>query len=179
MTPRFGQITFLHGGNDLPSGSTERLESVLRATYPTVLYAHPFVPFDLNAEEAFGFVRKNYVSRMQAGSLLVGLDRGGLIACAVQSAFPALGLSVFAVNSPVEEDGLAAKPGSDRLALYSSAYPPIKGRCGWSALAPLAYDVPWLSSGCGIYYPLAYLISSFSQDADMDKHVAMLFGDAL
>jgi hypothetical protein len=174
---RFSQITILHGRSELSSGSAERLEATLRAAYPAVAFARPFVPSDLSAKDAFDFVLRNYGSRMQIDSLLVGLERGGLIACAVQVALPALRLSVCAVNSPTEEDGLAAGTGApnSRLALYSSAYPPIKGRCDWKTLTPLAYDVPWLASGCdNSFYPLAYLISSFNHGADMDKYVAMM-----
>lgn len=173
---RFNQITLLHGRDELPSGSGERLEAILRATYPAIIFARPFVPFDLDTKDAVKFVLRNYVSRMETDSLLVGLERGGLIACAAQTTFPALRLSVCAVNSPTEEDGIVLEPGTlNRLALYSSAYPPIKGRCDWKTLTPLAYDVSWLTPGCKFYYPLAYLISLFSQGADMDKQVAMLF----
>jgi hypothetical protein len=181
ITPRFNQITLLHGRNELPNGKfpgvTEHLEAILHAAYPAVLFACPFVPSDLGAKDAFFFVRKNYVSRMQADSLLVGLERGGLIACAVQDAFPALRLSVFAANSPTEDDKLVVEPcdSHTRLALYSSAYPPIKGRCDWKALTSTAYDVPWLASGCKNLYPLAYLISAYSHGVDMDKQVAMMF----
>jgi hypothetical protein len=176
ITPRFNQITFIHGRNGLPSGHVERLEAILRASYPTVLFACPFIPSDLDTKEAFEFVRKNYASRVQADSLLVGLERGGLIACAVQSAFPALNLSVFAINAPTEEDGLFAEPcpPHTRLALYSSAYAPIKRHCNWKTLTSTAYDVPWLASGKNLY-PLAYLISGYSHGADMDKQVAMMF----
>jgi hypothetical protein len=100
-----------------------------------------------------------------------------LIACSVQSLFPALNLSVFAINAPTEEDSLFAEPCAPhtRLALYSSAYPTIKGRCDWKTLTSAAYDVPWLASGCKNLYPLAYLISGYSHGADMDKQVAMMF----
>jgi hypothetical protein len=181
ITPRFNQITFLHGRNELPSGYMERLEAILHTSYPTVIFARPFVPSDLDTKDAFEFVRRNYASRIQADSLIVGLERGGLVACAMQDAFPALNLSVFAINSPTEEDGLFAEPSvpHTRLALYSSAYPPIKGRCNWSTTTPLAYDVPWLAPGCNVIYPLAYLISGYSHGADMDKQVAMLSGDEL
>jgi hypothetical protein len=173
--PRFSQITFLHGRNELPSGSTNRLEAILRETYPAVIFACPFIPSDLDTNQALDFVEKNYVSRMRVGSLLVGLERGGLIACAVQEHFPALRLSVFAANAPME-DGFAAgacEPQS-RVAVFSSKFPPIKDLCNWKVLTPLAYDVSWMTSGRNMY-PLAYLISVYSQGADLDKHVAMMF----
>lgn len=175
---RFGQITFLHGKDELPSGFVERLEAALRTAQSAVKYARPFIPSNLDTDEAHHFVVRNYVSRMEANSLLVGVGRGGLIASAVQSNFPALRLSAFAVNSPTEEDGIVAEPCASaysRVALYSSAYAPIKERCGWKDITPMAYDVPWLASGCKTLFPLAYLISAYGRGADMDKEVAMMF----
>jgi hypothetical protein len=173
---RFEQITIFHGRNELPSGSTNRLQALLRGAYPATMFACPFVPPDLDAKQALDFVKKNYVGRMQVGSLLVGLERGGLIACAVQEGFPALRLSVFAVNAPTEADGVAAGQCDPqrRVAVYSSKCPPIKNSCNWKAFTPLAYDVPWMTFGKNAY-PLAYLISVYNQGADLDKHVAMMF----
>lgn len=173
---RLNQITFLHGRDELPNGGTvERLETVLRSSYPRLDYARPLIPSDLDAKQAADFFERYYLYRLDPGSLLVGVERGGLIACAVQSAFPALKLSVVAINSPTEEDGLVV-PAFACLALYSSAYEPIKGRCDWKSLTPLAYDVPWLSEGCeNRSYPLSYLISSYSHGGDMGKEVSMLF----
>jgi hypothetical protein len=175
-TPRFSQITFLHGRNELPSGYTKRLEAVLREAHPAVTFACPFVPSDLDAKRALEFVKRNYVSRIKDGSLLVGLERGGLIACAVQRDFPSLRLSAFAANAPTSEDGVEAGecPAGSRVAVYSSKFPPIVGLCDWKASTPMAYDVPWMASGKSMY-PLAYLISVYAHGADMDKHVAKMF----
>jgi len=62
-----------------------------------------------------------------------------------------------------------------RLALYSSAYAPIHGRCDWKAITSAAFDLPWLASGFKNFFALAYLVSAFSRNADMDKEIAMLF----
>ena len=178
---RFKQITLLHGRGDSPEGPVKSLEVLLRSAHPMIQYARPLIPDDSDTQKALEWFERFYLYRVPEDSLLVGVGRGGLIACAVQNAVPALRLSVVAINAPTEEDRLVAEPGAprDRLALYSSAYPPIKGRCDWGRLTPLAYDVPWLARGCNIFYPLAYLISAYSRSADMDKEVSMLFGDEL
>jgi len=172
------QITLLHGKGDSPDGSVKSLENVLRSAHPMIQYARPLIPNDLATDKAFEWFEKFYLYRVPQDSLLVGIDRGGLIACAIQAALPGLHLSVVAINSPTDEDRLTAEPCASaysRLALYSSAYAPIKGRCDWKSITPRSYDVEWLTSGCKNFYPLAYLISAYSRGADMDKEVSMMF----
>jgi hypothetical protein len=178
---RFPQITLLHGKGDSPEGSVKSLEVALRSAHPMLQYARPLIPDNLDAEKAAEWFENFYLYRVPQASLLVGIDRGGLIACAVQNALPGLRLSVVAINAPTEEDGLIAYPSApeSRLALYSSTYPPVKGRCDWKKLTSLAYDVSWLTPGCENFYPLAYLISAWSRNADMDKEISMLFPPAL
>lgn len=173
---RFPQITFLHGRGEPPGRSTEKLEAVLRETHPMVEYARPFIP-DSDTVKALEWVERFYLYRIRQNSLLVGVERGGLIACAVQSAIPVLRLSVIAINAPTEDDKVVVEPCEPhtRVALYSSAYEPIKGRCDWKEHTSLAYDVDWLAGGCKNFYPLAYLISAFSRGAGMDKEVSMMF----
>jgi len=173
---RGGQITLLQGKDD--NGSIKSLEETLRSAHPMLEYARPLIPSNLGTKAALEWFERFYLYRVPEDSMLVGVDRGGLIACAIQSALPALRLTVVAVNSPTEDDGVIAKPSTsayNRLALYSSAYPPIEGRCDWKAVTPFAYDLSWLAPGCKNFYPLAYLISAFSRNGDMDKEVAMLF----
>ena len=180
MMNRFSQITLIHGNpahGDAAPDTVQALEAALKSAHPMVQYARPLFPSGLTAEGALEWFERYYLYRVPPNSLLVGVDRGGLIACAVQAAVPGLGLSVVAINAPTEEDKLAVEPYSlqTRLALYSSAYAPNKGRCDWKTITSAAYDLPWLASGCKNFYPLAYLISAFSRAADMDKEVAMLF----
>jgi hypothetical protein len=172
---RFSQIMLLHGQDELPSGSVERLEALLRTSHPMVKYSRPLIPMEYDTKAALDFVERYYVYRMDANSLLVGVGRGGLIASAIQFKLPALSLSVAAINSPTDEDGVTAGLSGRRLALYSSAYKPIAGRCDWHGSSPLAYDLPWLANGCENFYPLAYLISSWAQGAAMDKEISMMF----
>jgi hypothetical protein len=175
---RFPQITLLHGRGDSPEGSVKSLEVALRSAHPMLQYARPLIPDDLDAKKAAEWFEQFYLYRVPQESLLVGIDRGGLIACAVQSALPGLRLSVVAVNAPTEEDRLAAEPCASaysRLALYSSAYAPIKGRCDWMAITPRSYDVGWLADGAKNFFPLAYLISAYSLGAEMDKEVSLMF----
>src|SRR5271163_555715 len=178
MMNRFSQITILHGKDDTPDGTVKQLETALKSAHPMVQYARPLIPPDLTAEKAVEWFERYYLYRVPENSLLVGIDRGGLIACAVQTAVPGLGLSVVAINAPTEDDKLVAEQYfslQTRLALYSSAYAPIQGRCDWKAVTSAAYDLPWLASGNKNFFALAYLISAFSRAADMGKEVAMLF----
>src|SRR5271154_6896874 len=105
--PRFSQITILHGKDDNPNGQVQRLEAILKASFPMIGFSRPLIP-NLPPKEAYNWVAAQYVKRFNPNSLLIGLERGGLIACAIQTAFPALRLSVVAVNSPTAEGGLFA-----------------------------------------------------------------------
>ena len=175
--PRFSQITILHGKNDTLNGQVQRLESILKQAYPMIEFSRPLVP-NLPAKEAYDWVAAQYVKRIKPNSLIVGLERGGLIACAIQTAFSALHLSAVAINAPTAEGNLhatACQTAYSRMALYSSAYPPIKGNCGWNSYSPLAYDCSWLAKGCDAYYPLTYLISAFMGNRDMEKEVSLMF----
>jgi hypothetical protein len=175
MTTIFKQITLLHGKDDLPSGSVLRLENLLRAAFPNMEFCRPLIP-KLTAKDTVDFIKRNFMGRIKPNSLLVGLERGGLIACDLQSSFPALHLSVVAVNSPTREIGVQASPcqtSASRMALYSSAYLP-KECNDWYFYAPLNYDVEWLSKGVA-YYPVAYLITAFMGGRDMEKEVALMF----
>jgi hypothetical protein len=175
---RFPQITLLHGKDDTPSGTVQALETALKSAHPMVQYARPLIPPDLTSAKAVEWFERFYLYRVPQDSLLVGIDRGGLIACAVQAGVPGLGLSVVAIDSPTQDETLIVDQCHgfhSRLALFSSAYEPIKGRCDWKIFSSLAYDLPWLAQGCKSFFPLAYLISAYSRNSDMDKEVAMMF----
>lgn len=172
---RFSHITLLHGRDESPDGSVARLEALLRTSHPMVDYHRPLIPAHLNTKEALEWVERYYVYRMDKDSMLVGVNRGGLIACALQEKFPALRLSAVAINSTTTEDGVTLGEAGHRLALYSSAYKLIAGRCDWGAVSPLAYDLPWLAEGCQNFYPLAYLISAWARGAMMNKEVSLMF----
>jgi hypothetical protein len=175
--PRFSQITILHGKTDTPNGQVQRLESILKAAYPMLEFSRPLIP-NLPTKEALDWITQQYVKRIKPSSLLIGLERCGLIACAIQTKFPALRLSAVAINSPTADGGVSAslcQNSYSRMALYSSAYAPIKGTCQWLTYSPLAFDVSWLAKGCDAYYPLAYLISAFMGNKDMEKEVSLMF----
>ncbi len=174
--PRFPQIVILHGKDDFPTGSPARLHSVLHGAYPDVNFAMPFIP-NYPTKDAFDFVRESYGPRIQTNALIVGFERGGLIACALQEKLSALHLSVFAINAPTHEEELEAHPVSQpdsRVSIYSCAYEPIKLACEWKTLTRMAYDVPWLSKGTN-NFALSYLISAYLRAKDMDKELEMLF----
>jgi hypothetical protein len=175
--PRFSQITILHGKTDTPNGQVQRLESVLKAAYPMLEFSRPLIP-NVPTKEALDWIAAQYIKRIKPNSLLVGLDRGGLLACAIQTKFPALRLSAVAINAPTADNGVSASiclSSYSRMALYSSAYPPVKGVCNWQTFSPLAFDCSWLAKGCDAYYPLAYLISAFMGNKDMEKEVSLMF----
>jgi hypothetical protein len=177
MTSRFPQITLLHGRGELPDGSVERLEAILRPKYDRVDFARPYIP-DIPSGQAFGMMKEAYGGRLQPNSLIIGFERGGLLACALQSAFPVLHLSAVAINAPAFDISLRAEPcqnGYSRVALYSSVYAPIADRCDWMKLTPMAFNVPWLSDGVKEYYPIAYLVDAFIRGQDMDKEVSLMF----
>lgn len=177
ILPRFSQITILHGKGDTPVGQVGRLESILRAAYPMIEFSRPLIP-NLPTKEAYEWIAAQYVRRFKPNSLLIGMERGGLIASAIQTAFPVLHLSVVAINSPTSEGGVHAsqcQAPMSRMALFSSAYPPLKNNCTWHTHSPLAFDCTWLSKGCDAYYPLAYLISAFMGGRDMEKEVSLMF----
>jgi hypothetical protein len=179
--PRLPQTILFHGKEDLPNGNVLRLENLLRASFPNMEFARPLIPSWMSTSEAIEFVKTAFANRIKTGSFLVGIGRGGLIACALQSAFPALHLSVVAVNSPTRERNAKkeiiaqASPCQNsysRMALYSSAYLPMEN--DWHLYAPLHFDVSWLSKGV-VFYPIAYLISAFLGGRDMEKEVSNMF----
>jgi len=170
---RFADVVWLGRGD-----TVARLSAVLDRKDPFVLHRAPYVP-DIPAAEALAFVTQNYASKLRKGSLLVGLERGGLLACCLQRSFPALSLSVFAVNSPTREGDIITMPAvgnpANRAALFSSAYKPIRGRCDWDFTAE-SLDVGWLREGLAdAVYPVSYLISAYMRGSDMKKEVSLLF----
>jgi hypothetical protein len=160
------------------TSAVARLSAILDRKDPFTTHRTPYVP-DMAAPDALAFVSANYASKIKKGTLLVGLERGGLVACCLQRSFPALALSVVAVNSPTREGDLVTMPAvgnpGNRLALFSSAYKPISGRCDWDFTAQ-AYDVGWLRDGVdNAFYPVSYLVSAFMRGSDMKKEVALMF----
>lgn len=160
------------------SDAVARLSAVLDRKDPFVTHRTPYVP-DVAAADALAFVTANYASKLKKGSLLIGLERGGLVACCLQRSFPALSLSVVAVNAPTREGDLITMPAvgnpGNRLALFSSAYKPIRGRCDWDFTAQ-AFDVGWLRDGAdSASYPVSYLVSAYMRGLDMKKEVSLLF----
>jgi hypothetical protein len=169
----FSHVTFLHGLDDLPNGSVERLQTILAKECRNVSFSRPLIPPGLPAEDAFTSMLE-YSTWIKPYSLLVGLGRGGLIANAIQCSRPALSLSTFVINAPTQEDGLLSMPWTDRVALYSSLYPPIRGRCLWDRFAGQDFDVPWLAHGVEMaYYSVAAIIVAHMEQRDLAKEIAL------
>jgi len=161
-----------------PGAAVARLSLILDRKDPFVAHRTPYVP-DAGAADALAFVTANYASKIKKGTLLVGLERGGLVACCLQRSFPALSLSVVAVNSPTRDGDIITMPAlgnpSNRLALFSSSYKPIAGRCDWEFTAQ-AFDVGWLRDGvANAFYPVSYLVSAYMRGLDMKKEVSLMF----
>ena len=187
--PRFDHVVVLHdGGDEWPGGPAAELTRHLRHVHPGLTVASPEVgyggrvwatPGSDGAAWARGWARRNsaFVERRY---LVVGLGLGGLVACAAQDALPSWGLAVFAVNSPTREGGVSAwdiPARAERFSLFSGAYAPIAGRCGWEAgrNASGTADVAWLADGVGrSHHALAYMVNAFLCGADMDRETRLL-----
>lgn len=177
MTVGFSQITILHDRQDSPAGTSINLLHAMQSAFPDIKYSMPYLPPGMATRDALNFLTDNYVRMVNPDSLIVGFGQGGLLACAVQQRVPVLRLSAFAINAPVCDGDVAAEMNRDwysRIAVYSSSYPLIKGKCDWAAHASMAYDVPWLAKEPA-YYPLAYLISAYGRGSNMEQEVKMLF----
>jgi len=149
----------------------------MQGAFPEIKYSTPYLPPNLPTADALDFLTDNYIRMVGRESLLVGFGRGGLLACALQQKVPALRLHAFAVNAPVRDGNVAAEMNQSfysRVSVYSSAYAPIKGNCDWDTRSSMAYDVPWLANG-DAYYPLAYLISAYGRNADMEQEIKLIF----
>jgi len=107
-------------------------------------------------------------------ALIVGIGETGTVAAYLQERFLDLNLSVIAVNSPTNFQQTKLKRHPNRVALYSSHYPPIQGRCDWKDLADISFDIGWLqhgilseSGGNLCKYSIANLITQYLTGFDL------------
>jgi hypothetical protein len=175
---RFSTVVFLHDREDNPDGHVGELTRILSESHPNVRFLRPSLPTG-----GFLAVAAALFPLFVPNSLMVGIGSGGLFAVAMQERFPALNLSVCAINSSPEQDELAypwttAKAYSlGRVILYSSQYEPLRGKQPeqWSKYCDLVFDVPWLSGGVQkAFYSTSYLISTFMRGLNMAKEVASI-----
>lgn len=173
----FRQITILPDKGETPAGSPTSLLNVIKGAFPEISYHTPYLPPGLDTADALRFLTDHYTRHIERDSLVVGFGRGGLLAVALQQAVPTLRLHAFAVNAPTQDGGVWAKMNESyysRIAVYSSAYPPIRDVCHWEECSGMAYNVPWLSKG-DVYYPLAYLIAAYGRGADINEEIKLIF----
>jgi hypothetical protein len=178
LESRFSTVVLLHDREDNPDGHVGELARLLSESHPNVRFSRPPLPAG-----SFQSVAVALSPLFVPYSLLVGIGTGGRFAIGMQERFPALNLSVFAINPPTKHDDLAyaypyctakAYP-SERVVLYSSQYEPLRGEHPeqWSKYCELVFDVPWLSGGVQkAYYSTSYLISTFMRGLNTAKEVA-------
>jgi alpha-beta hydrolase superfamily lysophospholipase len=129
---------------------------------------------DASALESYRWLSSYLLPETPCNSVLFGIGLGGLLAAKLQEDYPAKRLSVVAVNAPLYEGSISLSSlVSNRVAIYSSAYTPIAGRCDWGRYAGQAYDVPWLQHGIkNTKYGLAYLLTAYMQIENLAYEVA-------
>lgn len=135
---------------------------------------------DASALESYRGLSSSLLPVVPSNSVIFGIGLGGLLAAKLQEDFPAKRLSVVAINAPCSEGSISlGSLVSNRVAIYSSAYPPIAGRCDWGRCAGQAYDVPWLQHGIkNTKYGLAYLLTAYMQIENLAYEVASFKGSA-
>ena len=177
----FSRVYILHDRES--TLSVAELETVLRSAHPNVEFIRPwFRQKPLVSPVAYDYFMS--MSAFRSRSLVVGIGLAGLCAASMQERFPELGSSVIAIDAPTQ-DGILGLVGSFRdlrptpttesalVALYSSQYEPIKGRCDWRKHADYAFDHRAWAYGIGYaVYTSAYLISSFMRGLDLNREAA-------
>ena len=129
-------------------------------------FKQPQPPYGEGGPSVLEWLRSRFLPGVLNSSVIFGFGLGGLLAAKLQEEFPAKRLSVVAINAPCIEEGisLAGSVVSNRVAIYSSGYTPIAGRCEWGQYTAQAYDLPWLQHGIkNAKYGLAYLLTSYMQ----------------
>lgn len=177
---RFRTVVLLHDHGDNHDGPVKELAHILQENHPLVKFVCPPIPTALDAQANVNLLAVKLLPVFQPNSLVVGLGLSGLFAVAIQERFPALNLSVFAINAPSSKDGLTdvwktrETSSLERVVLYSSQYEPIRDGQPekWSQYADQVYDVPWLSGGVQkAMYATSYLISAYMRGLDLRKEV--------
>jgi len=148
-------VYLLHGKGGSPNGTVAKLEESLHAAWPDLRYVRPALQHSdptIAAEMSVEFLRK---LQLEAGSLVIGISLGGLVASKLQEESRP-DLHVLCISSPTWADGVKLLRRADhRVALYSLADEVISGRVeNWPRLAE-AYEFHWL-------------------DHDTDKHLGPL-----
>jgi hypothetical protein len=129
---------------------------------------------DASALESYRWLNSSLLPVVPSNSVIFGIGLCGLLAAKLQEDFPAKRLSVIAVSAPTSEGSISlGSLVSNRVAIYSSAYAPVAGRCDWGRFAGQVYDVPWLQHGIkNTKYGLAHLLTAYMQIENLAFEVA-------
>jgi len=140
---RFKVVYFLY---DSYSEATHAIEEVVRTAYPNIRFLDLYVPSPTTQIEEW---RAHLQPLLIPNALLIGIGRAGTAAASIQEQFSDLDLSVVAINSPTEGPSFTIeRRHKNRVALFSSDYPPIKGLTkNWSLFSEISFDVSWLQHG--------------------------------
>jgi hypothetical protein len=138
-------VYLIHGKGESPNGTVKKLQAVLEQHWPGLNFIRPDLPFCDPGRPADAALKELLGIPMEQGSLLVGLDLGGLVAARLQE----LGrqdLQVIAISSPTSADDVTLESWAERrLAFYSSQNPIIRSRiANWPRLASFSQDLDWL-----------------------------------
>lgn len=134
-------VYLLHGKGGSPEGSVRKLQEVLEKHWqgvkfirPSLPHRHPAIPAEASVEYLQGL-------GISAGSLLIGISLGGLVAAQLRVCAPE-GLYVIAISAPAFPDGVELKRRAKRrVVFYSLSDPVTKDRNRlWPLLADYSCD---------------------------------------
>jgi pimeloyl-ACP methyl ester carboxylesterase len=168
-------IFLLHGKGGSPNGSAYAIEQCLRPLYPETAFHRPqllHADGSVVAEDSLADLRRRDIP---AGSIVIGISLGGLIAASLQETGRE-DLRVICMNAPTWADGVRVQRCMpDRIAFYSSHDEVIAGRTSdWPRLA-MAFDLLWLTHDTSEHArPLSHLAWTFLQGGSVPEAIAQL-----
>ncbi len=173
----FPATYLLHGKGGWPGGSVSLIEQILRREWPGMTFFRPELPhgrarMERPAEESVAALG---AMDIPAGSLVIGISLGGLVAAKLQEQSRP-DLHVICISSPTWAEGVEITHRTpNRVSFYSSNDNVIADRVArWPELAE-AYDLRWLTHDTDTHRnPLSYLISAYMHGRDLAwevKHI--------
>ncbi|HTV06979.1 MAG TPA: hypothetical protein VME86_16540 [Acidobacteriaceae bacterium] len=168
-------IFLLHGKGGRPTGSVLQLEELLRPDFPGARFRRPALLHGDTGVAAEQSLRALHEIEIPAGSTVIGISLGGLLAARLQETVR-IDLQVIAISSPTWADGVSlAQNMPHRLALYSSKDTVILGRVtDWPRLAE-AYDLPWLTHDTDAHkHPLVRIVRCYLRGENVCAEVGVV-----
>jgi pimeloyl-ACP methyl ester carboxylesterase len=166
-------VFLLHGKGGSPNGSALSIEQCLRVRCPETEFHRPQLLHADGAVLAEDSLRDLRQRQIPAGSTVIGISLGGLIAASLQETGRE-DLWVICMNAPTWADGVRVKRRMvQRIAFYSSRDEGIAGRTSdWPQLA-MAFDLPWLTHDTSEHArPLSQLAWAFLQGGSVPQAIA-------